>query len=301
MAPSLVDQVEVIGFLLTGAFWLPFLAAALHPLLSWCVQSGSAAGVRLGFIVGVANLLTAIICLLYLRPENLFPLHGKDWWAVGNGLIFFCGQWFSIQSVKSGDIAVHSSALGIKLLIVGFFSFLVGLEAASLGLIAGVILAVIAVYLVAGGSREGWLSHRRTVGLTVVACLFFGMNDFLTGWQAREIGAARWLCLMLGTSGVVSLGLLARRVNSFGVFREKPKIDLVVIGAGLALGLQALLVNLALSGFGEPTQTNVIYSSRGVLAVAFLWLIGRKSDPFFRKKQLCGSILMVLALAMVVF
>lgn len=286
-------------FLLTGAFWLPFLAAALHPVLGWCVQSGSSAGVRLGFIVGIANLLSAVIFQLYLRPEGLFPLSDKDWWAVGNGVCFFFGQWFSIQSVKSGDIAVHSSALGIKVLIVGFFAMLVGLEPATFGLVAGVMLAVISVYLVAGGSAEGWLVHRKTVGLTMMACLFFGMNDFLTGWQAREIGQARWLCLMIGTSGIMSVGLLARRATAFRVFREKPRVGMIVLAAGGCLGLQALLINLALSSFGQPTLTNVVYSSRGVLAVGFLILIGRKSDPRFRKKQLLGSILMVLALILV--
>lgn len=286
-------------FFLSGVFWLPFLAAALHPLLGWCVQSGSRAGVRLGYIVGLANLLSAIIFLIYLRPENLFPLSGKDWWAVTNGIIFFFGQWFSIQSVKSGDIAVHSSALGVKVIMVGFLSLLVGLEPATIGLIAGVILAVISVYLVAGGSAEGWRMHRKTVGLTLVACIFFGMNDFLTGWQAREIGASRWLCLMIGTSGLVSLGLLARRIESFTIFVKQPRIGGIVLGAGICLGVQALLVNLALSVYGQPTLTNVIYSSRGVLAVGFLLLIGRRIDPRFRKKQLYGSILMVLALVMV--
>lgn len=288
-------------FVISGAIWLPLLGAALHPILGWCVQTGSSAGVRLGVIVGIANLLTALIFIGYLRPDDVFPLVGKDWWAVGNGILFFFGQWFSIQSVKSGDIAVHSSALGIKVVVVAFFSLLVGLEPSSLPLIAGVILAVISVYLVAGGSAEGWKIHRKTVGLTLLACLFFGMNDFLTGWQAREIGASRWLCLMMCTSGLVSVGFVFRRRESLGFFREAPRIGWIVLAAGLCLGVQALFVNLAFSGYGQPTLSNVAYASRGVMAVGFLMLIGRKSDPRFRKKQAVGATLMVLALALVLF
>ncbi|MDA7672378.1 hypothetical protein N8617_00480 [Akkermansiaceae bacterium] len=280
---------------------MPFLGAALHPLLGWCVQRGSGAGVRLGVIVGIANLITTVIFFGYLRPELDLHLVGKDWWAVGNGVLFFFGQWFSIQSVKSGDIAVHSSALGIKVIIVGFFSMLVGLESATLGLITGVILAVVAVYLVAGGSAEGWKIHRKTVGLTLIACLFFGTNDFLTGWQAQSVGTTRWLCLMIGTSGIISLGFVFMRRDSLSFFVETPRIGLVVLGAGLALGVQALLVNIAFSEFRQPTLSNVVYSTRGVLAVLFLLLIGRKVDVRFRWKQAAGAVLMVVALAAVLF
>lgn len=288
-------------FVISGAIWLPLLGAALHPLLGWCIQAGSSAGVRLGIIVGIANLLTAAIFFAYVRPESILPLVGKDWWAIGNGIIFFFGQWFSIQSVKSGDIAVHSSALGIKVVIVAFLSLLVGLEPSSLSLITGVCLAVVSVYLVAGGSAEGWRIHRKTVGLTLVACLFFGMNDFLTGWQAREIGAARWLILMMGTSGLVSMGFVFRRRKSFGFFRETPRIGLIVLAAGVCLGIQALLVNIAFSYYGQPTLSNVAYASRGVMAVGFLMLIGRTSDPRFRKKQAWGALLMMVALILVLF
>jgi len=287
--------------MLAPAIFLPILGAILHPLLGWCVQRGSKSGVRLGVIVGIANLITTVIFFTYLRPEFDLTLVGKDWWAVGNGVLFFLGQWFSIQSVKSGDIAVHSSALGIKVVIVAFFSMLVGLEPSSLGLMTGVILAVVSVFLVAGGSAEGWRIHRKTVGLTLLACLFFGTNDFLTGWQAQTVGASRWMCLMIGTSGLISFFFVFLRRDSLGPLMRSPKAGAVVIGAGLALGTQALLVNLAFSEYQQPTLSNVAYSTRGVMAVAFLFLIGRKTDARFRSKQAAGAILMVIALAAVLF
>lgn len=286
---------------ISGAIWLPLIGAALHPLLGWCVQSGSSAGVRLGVIVGIANLFTALIFFVYLRPDFTQPIVGKDWWALGNGVLFFLGQWFSIQAVKSGDIAVHSSALGIKVVIVAFLSILVGLETSSMPLIVGVILSVVSVYLVAGGSADGWLVHRKTVGITLVSCLFFGMNDFLTGWQAREVGSARWMCLMMGSSGLISIGFVFRRRESLVFLRKRPRVGVIVFGAGLFLGVQALLVNYAFSHFGQPTLSNVAYSSRGMMAVGFLMLIGRKNDPRFRNKQACGAVLMVIALAFILF
>lgn len=282
-----------------GAVFLPLIGAVLHPLLGWCIQKGTFHGVRLSVIVAIANLVTALIFLLYLHPTGGWEISGRDWWAIGNGVFFFLGQWFSIQSVKTGDLAVHSSALGMKVVIVGFFSMLVGLEPSSWSLVCGVILATVAIFLVSGGSAEGWRAHRVTVGLTLVACLFFGINDFLTGWQSREIGAARWLILMMSTSGVISIGLLFRRGEQLAMLARNPRIATFVVGAGLLLGLQALVVNLAFSRYGQPTLSNVVFSTRGLMAVLFLYFIGRKSDPRFVRKQSAGGVLMVIALAIV--
>ncbi|YCM44836.1 hypothetical protein V2O64_02235 [Verrucomicrobiaceae bacterium 227] len=284
---------------LTGAVALPLLGAALHPFLGYCVQRGTAAGARLTVIVCVANLVTGLIFLLYLKPTGAWVLDGKDWWAIGNGALFFLGQWFSTQSVRVGDLAVHSSALGMKVVIVGFFSMLVGLEPSSINLVTGVILAVIAVFLVSGGSSEGWRDHKVTVGLTLLACLFFGFNDFLTGWQSREIGPARWLTLMMSSSGLISAGLLVKRRQQLCLIMKDWQVFRWVLGAGMLLGVQALVVNLAFSAYGKPTLSNVVYSSRGLMAVGFLYLIGRKSDPRFVKKQTAGAILMMIALGVV--
>lgn len=282
-----------------GAVFLPLIGAILHPLLGWCIQKGTFHGVRLSVIVAIANLVTAFIFFLYLSPTGGWKISGRDWWAIGNGVFFFLGQWFSIQSVKTGDLAVHSSALGMKVVIVGFFSMLVGLEPSSWSLVCGVLLATVAIFLVSGGSAEGWRTHRVTVGLTLVACLFFGINDFLTGWQSREIGAARWLILMMSTSGVISIGFLFRRGKQLAMLARNPRITKFVVGAGLLLGLQALVVNLAFSRYGQPTLSNVVFSSRGLMAVLFLYFIGRKSDPRFVGKQSAGGVLMVIALAIV--
>lgn len=284
---------------LSGAFLLPLLGAALHPFLGWCIQEGTKRGVSLSVIVAVANLVTGVIFLFYLRPDWDWTISGKDWWAIGNGVFFFLGQWFSTHSVKGGDLAVHSSALGMKVVIVGFCSMMVGLEPSSWNLVTGVILATLAVFLVSGGSAEGWRTHRVTVGLTMLACLFFGLNDFLTGWQSREIGPARWLVLMMGTSGLISLAFLFHRRKEVRVLYSKPGIMIYVLGAGVLLGVQALSVNLAFSHYGQPTLSNVVYSSRGLMAVVFLYLIGRKSDPRFVRKQTMGAVLMIVALAVV--
>ena len=214
-------------------------------------------------------------------------------------MLFFWGQWFSVQSVRKGDLVVHSSALGFKVLIVAALSASVGLEKLGPGLIGGALLAAAAVYLVAGATLERLKANWTTLWLTVMACVFFASNDFLTGWKSQEIGGAKWLILMMMSAGRLSLGMLMPRWKDVKAAIGKRETALPVLGAGLTLGIQALVVNLAFSWFREPALSNIAYSTRGVMAVFFVWVIVNKCRQPLGGRQLLGAALMVLALAMV--
>jgi len=281
-----------------GAVLLPFLAALLHPWQGRFVQSGTRAGVSLSVMAGVANVVTAIIFFIYLKPDWSEGRSALDAFAAFNGVLFFFGQWWSIRSVQVGDIAVHSSALGVKILIVASLALVVGLEANRPYLIPASLLACVAVFLTAGGNLSGWREHKATVGFTVIACLFFGVNDFFTGWKAQDLGAGRWLTLMMATSGLISLGLLTRRMPQLRKIKWKGKPGLWVLGMSTTLAGQALLVNIAFSHFQQPTLSNVAYSTRGIIAVVFLWFMGERKRGSVLGKQLLGAILMIMALAL---
>ena len=172
------------------------------------VQRATRLGVRLPVVLGFANLLTLAVFAIYLKPDFSASFGIYDGLAICNGFLFFWGQWFSIQSVRKGDLVVHSSALGFKVLIVAVLSASVGLEKAGPGLIGGAVLAALAVYLVAGATFERLKANRTTLWLTLLACVFFAINDFMTGWKSQEIGGARWLIIMMMTAGTLSLGML---------------------------------------------------------------------------------------------
>ena len=102
------------------------VGAALHPLLGACIQEGTRRGVGLTVIVSTANLLTCLV-FFTLNPTGGWQISGGDC-LLSETEDVFLGQWFSIQSVKSGDLAVHSSALGLKVVMVGVLFLMVGLE-----------------------------------------------------------------------------------------------------------------------------------------------------------------------------
>lgn len=263
------------------------------------LQRATRLGVRLTVALGFANLLTLAVFALRLRPDFSAPFGIYDGLAVLNGFLFFWGQWFSVQSVRKGDLVVHSSTLGFKVLIVAALSASVGLEKAGSGLIGGAVLAAFAVYLVAGATTERLKANRTTLWLTVMACLFFGTNDFLTGWKSHEIGGARWLILMMITAGILSLAMLLPHWRDVRDTLAKAETAFPVLGAGITLGVQALLVNLAFSWYREPALSNIAYSTRGVMAVFFVWAITKRCKEPLGGRQLLGAGLMVAALALV--
>jgi hypothetical protein len=60
-----------------------------------------------------------------------------------------------------------------------------------------------------------------------------------------------------------------------------------------------LLVNIAFSRFGEPALSNIAYSTRGVMAVFFVWAVTSRAKSKLGWRQLLGAALMVAALALV--
>jgi len=278
---------------------LPLLGAALHPLLGAMVQRATRKGVRMSVVLGFANLLTLAVFAAYLRPDFSRAFSFIDGLAMLNGFLFFCGQWFSVQSVRKGDLVVHSSALGFKVLIVATLSASVGLEKAGAGLFGGALLAAFAVYMVTGATAERWKTNRATLGLTLLACVFFATNDFLTGWKSNEAGAARWLLLMMITAGTLSIGILIPSWRDVKSMLGAKATAWPTLGAGVTLGVQALLVNIAFSRYEEPALSNIAYSTRGVMAVFFVWAVTSREKSALGWRQLLGAALMVAALALV--
>lgn len=127
---------------------------------------------------------------------------------------------------------------------------------------------------------------------------FLGVNDFMTGWQAHHIGGPRWLVILFATGAALSLVLLAARVPQVKALARSGNVKWFLLAAGCTLGVQALIVNIAFSEFRQPTLSNVAYSTRGVMAVIFLWCLGQRKRGGAFTKQICGAVLMCVALVL---
>lgn len=283
---------------MSGAILLPIISAVLHPVLGWFVQGVKKRGGGMLVTTCVSNLVGMCIFLLYLRPnENWIP-HGWDWFAIISGVCFFMAQWCCVLALSDGDLPVHSAVMGSKIFIVGAMSIALMLENFSYTLVLAVIIATFAIFLVAGATWEGVKRHKKTVYLTLGAAFFFAVADILIVMKGQEVGKDRFLSLLMLTNGLVSTVVLVTR---FDKFRSLIRGDFGVarwcaIGAGLTMGVQALLFNLALVIHQLPVVSNVAYGTRSVTAIIWIWIFGSALERSQPARRFLGSVLVVVAL-----
>lgn len=280
---------------------MPLLAAILHPPLALLFQKGEQQGLGMRLTVGVSNFVTAMIFVTFLRPDWSAPISKLDLLAMLNGAFFFAGQWFAVKAVKSGDLVVHSSALGTKLLFVAAISLTIGLEKGSSLLLLAVVLSVLGIFLVAGGNLAGWKQHSTTVKWTLVGVLSFAISDVMTSNFAVHLGQARWLQIMMLSSASFSVVLLLpRRQALVSACKHWPTLRSLA-SLSLLMGVQAVLINIAFSQYREPTVSNVVFALRGLTAILFLMLLKRSWTGIITLKTAIGSALVVGALLVAAF
>jgi hypothetical protein len=80
-----------------------------------------------------------------------------------------------------------------------------------------------------------------------------------------------------------------------------------LVGGSTLLGTQSIIFVSTLAVFGKATSANIIYSSRGLLSVAMVWLIGhwfanqeQNLGPKVMRWRLAGALLMMSAIVLVV-
>lgn len=286
-----------------GAIALPLMAATGYALASLVLKRAMALGGGVLVLMVLGNLLTTLCFALILGLEGLLMAAEGVAWAVLGGLGFLAGQVFSVWAVKSGEVSVQTPLMGAKTVIVAVLSVGLGIE--SLGWMGwlSVMVSMLAVFLIAGGTLAAIRNHIKTLFIVIGACVGFGVTDIVVAAQAKVYGTQSFIMLVVLVAGGLS--------PLFLLFRDKrQKLSLgswrMAVFGGLLIAMQALGMNLAIGYYEQPTVTNVIYSSRGVIGVGLVWLIGNwftnveiiTTPPSIMRKRLIGSVLILLAVAL---
>ena len=287
-------------------FLLPALASAIiYPFGSLFLKRSLDEGggvLRGGFI---ANL----VLFACFGSTLLFNKAAPDWtyvgWALLGGLCFFGGQFFTLLAIRSGDVSVQSPLMGMKVVFVAFFSFFVRPEEVPPLLWAGSALSAAAILLLGGGTPKAFLQHWRTVMWSLIACACFGASDTLVSYRSADFGRIPFLVTMTGVVVVCSFALFP---FFSAPLRKMPRdaVQLAIAG-GFALGLQGVILNLALAFLGHATAVNIIYSTRALWGVLLVWLLGHKlgnrealhHGNTVMAKRLAGSLLLCASVVMV--
>jgi hypothetical protein len=144
-----------------------------------------------------------------------------------------------------------------------------------------------------------------TIALTTASALTYALSDVLLQHWAPQWGLWRFIPVMFGLMGVFSFGFMAFFQGSLRAI-EPSAWRWLAPGAVLMAGNNAAFA-FTLARWHDATAANVVYSSRGLWAVALVWGVGhwfgnqeRQAGGAAMGSRLIGAALMVVAIVLVV-
>jgi len=285
---------------------LPILAALIYPLGSLWLKQAQQIGVGPWRCTLISNWVMAA-CFLVLP---IFRWDQPNWefviWPILAGLLFLLGQLFTVLAVHAGDVSVQAPLMGTKTVFVPLYSVFL-LDSETLGwtlwLAAGITAE--AIFLLGGTGTSDWRRLRKAVMYAILSCVFFAGTDSIVGGRGQDFGPTAMLLCMMATLSVASLFCwpIARRES---VVRGSGRF---LLFGGVAYGVQALILGIALSIYGRATTVNIVYSSRGLFGIALVWFVGHwfanreraEAGRTVMIRRTIGALLLLSAIVLAVF
>ncbi len=253
---------------------LPFIAAISFALGSIIYKRAYAEGAGVVHALVVNNVVLGFLFLplLLIDPK---PVPWELWYLpVITALPFGFGHLMNVASLRVGDVSVATPLLGAKVIFVAILVFLISHEPLTATQWIAAALTTLGVLVM--GLTD--LRPGRSLGLTTMLALgcaaAFALTDVLIQMWASRVGVWNFLALLFVTTGLMSLAVLP--------FFGRPALRAPVaawkwIGFGVSMsGLQAILITGSIGIWKDAAGANVVYSTRGLLSIAFVWFLGHR-------------------------
>jgi drug/metabolite transporter (DMT)-like permease len=235
------------------------------------------------------------------------PVEIIDLWQPGViAMCLFVGQLAQFLALEKGDVSVAVPVFGLKVILVAFFTPLLIGEAVGAKLWIAAFLSVLGITFL---NRKDAGQPPRHLLITFVAggigAVAFAIFDVLVQKWGPYWGVGRLLPCIFWINALLSFGLIFRFSAPLSAIRGQAWPWLV--GGSALLGTQSIIFVSTLAVFGKATSANIVYSSRGLLSVALVWMIGhwfanseQHLGPTVMRWRLAGALLMMSAIVLVV-
>lgn len=282
---------------------MPLVSSMVYVVSVLMLKRSAQFGVGVWRTAFVTNLLMSVLFgfLLFLGGE--IPGLHLLWQPALTGMLMIAGQVLTFVALEKGDVSVATPVMGVKTVLVAFFTSWVLSDSVPPVLWFSAILSALAVFLLNQGPRNEHHEVPYTIFISFLAATCYGLFDVLVQKWSPAWGVGRFLPIMFGFIALASLGL---------VFLFKAPLKSIptdawgwLLAGGFFMGIQGIILISAISIYGEATRINVIYSARGLWSVIAVWLVGhwfsnRENEmgaTRFRYR-IAGAICMCLAIAM---
>lgn len=286
------------------ALAVPLAAALAFPVAALALKRATEASRDVWGLVFACDLAVALAFLPFLFPLRGPPDGSALWQPVAAGAVFCAGQAAAFKSFQ-GDLSIAIPMQGAKVLLVALLAWLALDQRLGIRFWAAAALSVAAIHFLnePGPGRGGPRSILVTSLWAGAASLAFAAFDVaVQAWSTRW-GVRAFSGYAFASQAVFSLVFLALPPRRR--FRwPAAQWGWVALGAGLMAFISLGLV-LAIGGTGHAALVNLLFNSRCVASVVFVWAAGRwfgnreaESGRRVMARRLEGAALMLGALGL---
>jgi drug/metabolite transporter (DMT)-like permease len=285
---------------------LPLLAAILFACAALLIKRSGNWRIDIWRVSFLCNVVTG----LAFQPFLLFrdqAIQWSLWWQpLIVALLYVLGQVLTLTALARGEISVAAPVLGLKIIFVPLFLWLIaaGLLPTSTWLAClGATLGVVLLNASDGSTGRGRVGFSiLTAGAGAAA---FALFDVCVQLWSAPWGPETFLPVMFIMATTISLILIPFFQGSLRSIPTEAWPTL--LGGATFFALQALAIVCSVAYWEQVAVSNVVYSSRGLWSLAFVWLLGKQlhaSDtgltPRVAVLRGCGAGLLLLSIVALV-
>ena len=225
-----------------------------------------------------------------------------DWYdfqaGVLLGFIFFLSQCACFFALQKGDASMVTPIMGSKSIFVALFVMSFGLTGTpSSETWIAVMFAACAVALI-GWPEKGGKICKTAISLGLLTAAGFGLTDSLVPYLAQKSTPEHVIFVMFTTVGGMSFFLLPLVEGRF--FESRKKADFWMFASCIPMGIQAILMSMAIAFYQVPAEANVFYACRGIWAILLASWLGKHiglEEGFMTKpivvRRMLGALLLI--------
>lgn len=254
----------------------------------------------------ICNIVSAIAFQPFWILADDWPTWQLWWQPAVVALLYVTGQVLTLTSLAQGEISVAAPVLGLKIVFIPIFLWLLGaglLPVSTWLACLGATLAVVLLNTTDGRNGRGKVLY--SIATATSGAAAFAMFDVCVQLWSGAWGRGAFLPIMFAMSSVLSLSLIPFFRQSLRAIPAAAWPTL--LGAATFIAAQALAIVASVAFWEQVAVSNVVYSSRGLWSLLAVWLLGRYIQvadsgltPRVLTLRISGALLLLVSIAILV-
>lgn len=285
---------------------LPLLAAVLFACAALLMKRTARWQIDIWRVSFVCNVVSSLAFQPFWILADSWPAWHLWWQPAVVAVLYVLGQVLTLTSLAQGEISVAAPVLGLKIVFVPIFLWLLGaglLPVSTWLACLGATLAVVLLNTSDGHSSRGKVLYSIITATSGAAA--FAMFDVCVQLWSGTWGRGAFLPVMFAMSTVLTFSLIPFFQQSLRAIPAAAWPTL--LGAAAFIAAQALAIVASVAFWEQVAVSNVVYSTRGLWSLLAVWLLGRYvqvSDsgltPRVIALRTCGALLLFVSIAILV-